>query len=87
MIHLAGKGVPKNRKVAVNYLSQSANLGNTHAMYSYAKALMSSKGDETTRAKNMEKAILWLSKASYLNHSESQFELGEAVYVSHFLQA
>ncbi len=72
MLYLSGKGVEKNRKLGISYLEEAAEGGNVPAMYSYAMALLRTKGWRETKLDN---AIYWLETASSSGNTDAQEEL------------
>ena len=76
MMYYAGKGVSENEKLAVEYLTKSAQQGNVEAMYQLGNAF--TFGSETPKlaADADIEAAQWYFKAANNGSADAQYSLG-----------
>ncbi|SHH09672.1 hypothetical protein SAMN02746098_00157 [Desulfosporosinus lacus DSM 15449] len=68
-----GTGTEKDAVRAVEYLEQSAKLGNVNAQYLLAKIYL----EADSGLENVEKALEWLGKATENGNAQAQYALGK----------
>ncbi|MDO0824057.1 relaxase/mobilization nuclease domain-containing protein [Desulfosporosinus nitroreducens] len=68
-----GTGTEKDAVKAVDYLEQSAKLGNVNAQYLLAKIYIESD----SALENVERALEWLGKAAENGNTQAQYALGK----------
>jgi TPR repeat protein len=68
-----GTGAEKDTAAAIGYFEKAAGLGNVHAQYALAKAVLETDSD----AGRIAEAALWMQRAADSGSEQAQYALGK----------